>query len=669
MRVVGLISGGKDSCYNLIECLKEGHDIVALGNLKPAEKDELDSFMFQTVGHDVIDLYADAIRLPLFRRTIAGSSICQELDYDYSNGDEVEDLFLLLKEIQQNIDFDAVAVGAILSDYQRIRVENVCLRLGIKCLAYLWRRDQDELLQSMIDGKVNAVLIKVAALGLYPQKHLMQTIEDMQISLRHMNAKYGLNICGEGGEYETMTLDCPIFLKRIIVDKSEIVIHSDDAFAPVGYVKFKAVHLEDKGMDPNLSLKQRLIKGIHEDGIFKKQESEVNLASTNNISRKAEMKLNIKELGNPTVKKCGRRIHVQNLFAECGESESVQVATRKALQNLKALLSENGCKMADCVRVHLFLRDMKLFASINEVYKEFFFVNPPARVCVETLMQPNCLFCLDCYALTSGGGDEDCEGAERKTLHVQSISHWAPANIGPYSQAVKIWSTIFVSGSIGLDPGSMKMACGGVEAQAPLALRHIDRILAAIHTSTSLPDAIIVTCFVVSSSDKPAVRQAFCEYPIDTSSMIFETVEIAGLPRDALVEWSVVAHRCQERNITVQQIEKAIGNAKITSKACYCTCGNAGFLSAAVTCEHPLESLDWQEAVSQTIDVLRRITLQSGSKDDLITYQIFYNVQLSENLEYFLGLLKKTHQNEEPATTLIGTQDIEKPLLILGQLK
>ena len=65
-----------------------------------AFSDELDSFMFQTVGHDVIDLYADAIGLPLFRRTIAGSSICQELNYDYNNGDEVEDLLLLLKEIQ-----------------------------------------------------------------------------------------------------------------------------------------------------------------------------------------------------------------------------------------------------------------------------------------------------------------------------------------------------------------------------------------------------------------------------------------------------------------------------------------------------------------------------------------------------------------------------------------
>ena len=39
------------------------------------------------------------------------------------------------------------------------------MRLGLKCLTYLWQRDQDELLQEMIDSHVDAVLIKVAALG------------------------------------------------------------------------------------------------------------------------------------------------------------------------------------------------------------------------------------------------------------------------------------------------------------------------------------------------------------------------------------------------------------------------------------------------------------------------------------------------------------------------
>lgn len=49
-RVVGLISGGKDSCYNLMKCVENGHELVALINLYPEDekKDELDSYMYQT---------------------------------------------------------------------------------------------------------------------------------------------------------------------------------------------------------------------------------------------------------------------------------------------------------------------------------------------------------------------------------------------------------------------------------------------------------------------------------------------------------------------------------------------------------------------------------------------------------------------------------------------
>lgn len=47
MRVIALVSGGKDSCYNMVQCVAEGHEIVALANLRPPDKDEMDSYMFQ----------------------------------------------------------------------------------------------------------------------------------------------------------------------------------------------------------------------------------------------------------------------------------------------------------------------------------------------------------------------------------------------------------------------------------------------------------------------------------------------------------------------------------------------------------------------------------------------------------------------------------------------
>ena len=81
--------------------------------------------MYQTVGHQAIDLYAEAMDKPLFRGEIRGSSVNQSSDYEQTKQDEVEDLYDLLVKIKSEIEFDAVCSGAILSDYQRVRVENV----------------------------------------------------------------------------------------------------------------------------------------------------------------------------------------------------------------------------------------------------------------------------------------------------------------------------------------------------------------------------------------------------------------------------------------------------------------------------------------------------------------------------------------------------------------
>lgn len=53
MKVVGLISGGKDSCYNLMKCVEHGHEVVCLANLypSPSGRDEIDSYMYQSVAH------------------------------------------------------------------------------------------------------------------------------------------------------------------------------------------------------------------------------------------------------------------------------------------------------------------------------------------------------------------------------------------------------------------------------------------------------------------------------------------------------------------------------------------------------------------------------------------------------------------------------------------
>lgn len=63
----------------MLLCKRYGHEVVALANLLPMspDVDELDSYMFQTVGHQIISMYAECMGVPLFRRRIQGASVQQ----------------------------------------------------------------------------------------------------------------------------------------------------------------------------------------------------------------------------------------------------------------------------------------------------------------------------------------------------------------------------------------------------------------------------------------------------------------------------------------------------------------------------------------------------------------------------------------------------------------
>ncbi|KAF9610150.1 hypothetical protein IFM89_020282 [Coptis chinensis] len=88
---------------------------------------------------------------------------------------------------------------------------------------------------------------QVAAIGLDPAKHLGKEIPYMQQHLLCLKELYGSNVCREGGEYETLTFDCPLFTTaRVVLDGFEVVLHSSDSIAPVGVLHPTAFHLEHK---------------------------------------------------------------------------------------------------------------------------------------------------------------------------------------------------------------------------------------------------------------------------------------------------------------------------------------------------------------------------------------------------------------------------------------
>lgn len=549
MRVVALISGGKDSCYNMMQCVAAGHTIVALANLRPAKVDEIDSYMYQTVGHQAIDLYAEAMGLPLYRRTIEGSSLDTGREYSQKEGDEVEDLYHLLKLVKEKEGVEAVSVGAILSDYQRVRVENVCSRLQLQPLAYLWRRDQAALLKEMISSGVHALLIKVAAFGLDPGKHLGKTLAEMELCLQQLSQKYGVHICGEGGEYETFTTDCPLFKKKIVIDKMETVIHSADAFAPVGYLRFTQMHTEDKVIGSTESALplgscpcQSAIDKMTEEAVYADKTQDIQEEFTSNACRPW----------------CSARSSVgyqwiTGISGLTSEHTDVRGQTQHALTQLQGELKERGFQLKHIVLVHLYVRNMEDFAEVNSVYCTFFNQNPPARVCVQTCLSAGQLLQMDVLLHDWTLPPQDGCFHQRDTLHVQSLSHWAPANIGPYSQAVRVDEAVFCAGQIALVPCTMKLLNRGPASQAQMSYSHVEKVLGAMGQNLTLSHVLQAHCYVTHHTYIPSAKEVWCSKLQEKQDQVacFGAEEIQctplvvavvpSLPRGAAVELHVIA--------------------------------------------------------------------------------------------------------------------------------
>lgn len=246
MRFLALVSGGKDSVFTVCKLLDEGHQLVGILHIR-STADYADSYMFQTVGSEVAELIGLCLGCPSF---VCGSecrAVNTEMDYRPTVGDEVEELFSAVQSISSGIEFDAISSGAILSSYQKRRVENVCFRLGKVPLAPLWGLDQKTLLQEMIDYGMDARIVKVAS-PIFDSHCLNMNLREIRSRIEQAKMAYELNYCGEGGEYETIVLDCRYFIKRVEPGSVEIVGHPEEhnKNGTVFYLKMKDLRLIQK---------------------------------------------------------------------------------------------------------------------------------------------------------------------------------------------------------------------------------------------------------------------------------------------------------------------------------------------------------------------------------------------------------------------------------------
>jgi ABC transporter with metal-binding/Fe-S-binding domain ATP-binding protein len=223
MDVSVLVSGGKDSTLALYRALKKGHVVKNLVAMFPQRAD---SFMFHFPNVHLTPLFAKAVEISLIKAETAGIEEAELID---------------LKRVLSTLNVEGVVHGAVASNYQKKRIEKICRELELKPIAPLWREDPIELLREMINLNFQIIIVGVYAHG-FDESWLGRKIDEKTLKdLIRLNEKYRISVVGEGGEYETLVLDAPIFKKKIQIIKTR-KIWKDDS----GYLLVEKAELTNK---------------------------------------------------------------------------------------------------------------------------------------------------------------------------------------------------------------------------------------------------------------------------------------------------------------------------------------------------------------------------------------------------------------------------------------
>lgn len=204
-----LFSGGKDSMYAAFLAKKCGYSIGCLISIV-SENEE--SYMFHTPSIRKVEEQAKIMDIPLVIVKTEGQKEKELVDLENAISNAIMDFGI-----------EGIVTGAVESVYQASRVEKICNKLNVECFNPLWQKDQSELLEDLIKNKFEVIIVGVFA---YPfdGKWLGRKIDRKFINeIKKLEEKYKINVAGEGGEFESFVVNCPLFKKKLKVSDGKKV--------------------------------------------------------------------------------------------------------------------------------------------------------------------------------------------------------------------------------------------------------------------------------------------------------------------------------------------------------------------------------------------------------------------------------------------------------------
>ncbi len=206
MRLACLFSGGKDSTFSLYKSLMNGHEVPCLISLHPFNDE---SMLYHFPNNTLFKKISEAVEIP----------IIEKYCYDIKKEHEIGELRLSVKQAIDQYSIKGLIHGTISSRFQLNVFEEISNNLNLKLYSPIWGIEPFQYYNDLIDSDFEIIITRVAAQGL-DEKWLGRTIDRKNYEmLKKYSKKFNFNITFEGGEAETMVLDCPIYKKRIKIEK------------------------------------------------------------------------------------------------------------------------------------------------------------------------------------------------------------------------------------------------------------------------------------------------------------------------------------------------------------------------------------------------------------------------------------------------------------------
>ena len=216
MKAAILFSGGKDSTYSAYLAKKAGYELTCLISIFSKNKA---SYMFHTPSIIQVKSQAEVMGIPQLIDKTAGE---KEL--------ELKDLEKAIKKAKDKYNFDTLVTGALHSEYQASRIQAICDKLNLKCFNPLWHKDEISYLKELINAKFKIMIVGVFAFPL-DKSWLGRLVDNKFIDeVSQLKAKYKIHAAGEGGEFETFVLDCPLFKRELVVKKFKDIKEGENSW-------------------------------------------------------------------------------------------------------------------------------------------------------------------------------------------------------------------------------------------------------------------------------------------------------------------------------------------------------------------------------------------------------------------------------------------------------